>query len=89
MSHYHIVSAANSTVPISSVRYDNYEDSIVDWVNLSTKLFGHLEVPGELAIENAKAATGNGDGIMARIGTSALCFYWMRCESVCYSTTWN
>lgn len=90
MTHYHVIAAKDVTVAISSVRYESYEDSILAWVRLSTALFSQYEEQlGGLEIEKAKAATKNGDGFMARVGTNALCFYWGRCEDNCYSITWN
>lgn len=90
MTHFHVVAAGNTSVSIASVRYENYEDSLKSWVNLSNMLFKNIEDDlGGLAIENARLATQNGEGKMARVGTNSLCFYWMRCEDECFSITWN
>lgn len=90
MTHYHVVAAKDGAFAISSVQYENYEDSIAAWVGLSNHVFKYIESEdGALAVENAKEATEYGEGIMARVGTSTLCFYWTRCDEACYSITWN
>ena len=90
MTHYHVITATNVDTAIASVKYDNYEDSLEQWVKLSTRFFGHIgKELGGLQIEHAKAATNNGAGYMARAGSQTLCFYWMRCEDACFSITWN
>lgn len=91
MTHYHITAAYDVDEAISCAIYENYEDSIEAWVKLSTEFFEQFSQQlGGLEIEKAKAATGNGDGFMARVGTNTICFYWMRCDAPnCYSITWN
>ena len=90
MTHYHVIPAANLTMALASIKFESYEDSIEHWVRMSTTFFGHMgDKMGGLQIENAKAATGNGEGHMARAGSQALCFYWMRCDGNCMSVTWN
>jgi hypothetical protein len=90
MTHYHVIAARDVDIAISSVVYDSYEDSVEAWVRLSTALFSeYKDQLGGLEIEKAKAATKDGKGFMARVGTSSLCFYWMKCDHRCYSITWN
>ena len=90
MIHFHVIAARFGSIAIASARYENYEDSIADWVKLSNYVFKDIEEEfGGLAIENAMDATDHGEGMMARVGTSALCFYWSRCDEEFYSVTWN
>lgn len=90
MRHYHLIfGREGSGLPIASLKYANYEDSLVDYVKLSTLLFGHIQKDGALSIENARASTSNGDAWGSMVGTHALAIYWLRCDAACVSFTWN
>lgn len=90
MTHYHLVMTRGGVFPMASVKYDNYEDSLVDYVGLSVRLFGHLqEHAGTLSVERAKQATCDGEAQGSFIGVPSMGLYWIRCEDVCISYTWN
>jgi hypothetical protein len=85
--HYHVLSAVGFTIPLISVKFDNYEDSLEAYVKLSTGFFSHQFKGGDLAIENARASTMGGIGSLT--GGQNLAIVWLRCEGKCNSGTWN
>lgn len=87
--HYHVIPAVEMVVPLASTTFENYEDSLETYVRLSTELFAHALPLGDLAIEHARDATGDGEALGSCVGNEALAIVWLRCDGDCASGTWN
>lgn len=87
--HYHIIAAKNWVNALASLRIKNYEDSLLLYTQLSTEFFANMNNSGDLSIDNARLATGNGEAFGAYCGNDSIAFFWMRCEERCASGTWN
>lgn len=89
MSHFHLYVGPQGGPVISQVRYEIYEDSLVDLVELSHTLFAHLdEAAKDLTFEKAAEATEYGEGKGVYVGTQGYCIFWLPCEH-CHSPQLN
>jgi len=79
--HFHLIAGTGSGPCIAQARYDTYEDSIKDLVNISTLLFAHLPQVGDnISFEKAIDATEHGDGPGVYVGTNGFCLFWLPCD---------
>lgn len=89
--HFHVMTGPATGYPMSNIRYESYEDSLVDFVALGHGLFDGLSSdPNAINLEHAINATACGEGLGAYIGTPGLVVIWARCEEeICTSANWN
>lgn len=86
MAHYHLIFGHPAGMPISEIMFDNYEESIVNFVDFSQMLFANYmdkrdpQFSAVAAYQKAIEATENGQSQGAYTGTDTLCIVWMPCE---------
>lgn len=89
MTHFHVIPVVAMDIPLASLEFENYEDSLEAYVRLSTELYAKHSPKGALAIENARAATYKDGAVGTWVGVKELSLVWLRCDSPCFSNTWN
>ena len=91
MIHFHVCTGPLQHIPVTDVKFEEYEASIQCFVSLSNAMFKELRGSDyDLTIEQALEATDRGNNAGAFVGPPSLMIYWLRCEATTHDVpSWN
>jgi len=91
MSHYHVCTGPVERIPVSDVRFEEYEESLHCFISLANMMFRELRGDEyDLTLEQAFEVTKNGESRGAYVGPPSLTLYWLRCDADEHDTpAWN
>jgi hypothetical protein len=87
--HYHIMVGPMGTIMPTNLRYESYEDSVMEYLNLVRGIFVGRFEPEELTIEAVMENTMDDETRGFYMGTSTLSVLWVPCETDCSPPVWN
>lgn len=90
-SHYHVCTGPQGGIPLSNIRFEEYEDSLHTFMSLANSMFRELRGSDyDLSLAQAFEATDYGNSRGAYVGPPSLTIYWLRCDEETHDVAaWN
>jgi len=91
MKHYHVFMGAANAAPMATVKIEDYDESIRNFLSLAKSIFGGVEYFAQgLNYPNLLQVSAFGESPRPMtIGTDMFCVQWLPCRNPCLSPSWN